>query len=181
MSGLSALYTHTIFRCNYLFIMETAPYIFWPSNFFISSLKSQLSLEELNCKQWCTASHHRTTQLSSLRHKHLNISKTHMKCLICPRNLTSTINVTFSFPSLQAKPTWQQEKGLSSPHLQVSNINWKPTQLLSLKTSLPDSLNIKETEKALGSQKAFEERETHSTFKQTSLKSILHIQSLKEM
>lgn len=104
-----------------------------------------------------------------------------MKCLICPRNLTSTINVTFNFPSLQAKPTWQQEKGLSSPHLQVSNINWKPTQLLSLKTSLPDSLNIKETEKALGSQKAFEERETHSTFKQTSLKSILHIQSLKEM
>lgn len=139
------------------------------TKFFLSLLKSQLSLE-LHCKQWCTASHHRATQLRSLRHKHFKISKTHTNALYAPGTSQAPINVTFNLPSLQAKPTWQQEKALSSPHLQVSNINWKPTQLLSLKTSLPDSLNIKETEKALGSQKAFEEREIHSTCKHTSLK-----------
>lgn len=139
------------------------------TKFFISLLKSQLSLK-LHCEQWCTASHHRATQLRSLRHKHFKISKTHTNASYAPGTSQAPINVTFNLPSLQAKPTWQQEKALSSPHLQVSNINWKPTQLLSLKTSLPDSLNIKETEKALGSQKAFEEREIHSTCKHTSLK-----------
>lgn len=103
---------------------------------------------------------HRTTQLSSLRHKHLRISKTHTNASYAPGTSQAPINVTLNFSSLQAKPTWQQEKGLSSPHLQLSNINWKPTQPLSLKTSLPDSLNFKQTEKALGSQKAFEQRNT---------------------
>lgn len=150
---------------------EDSPHHILTKSFF-SLLKSQLSFEELNCKQWCTASHHRTPQLSSLRHKHLRISKTHMNASYAPGTSQAPINLTFNFPSMQAKPTWQQEKGLASPHLQVSNINWNPIQLLSLKTSLPDSLNIKETEKALESQKAFEE-------KYTALAS--RLQSLKDM